>query len=153
MKRILEAVEAWFREETGLLTLWDPQPVRIAEPQIRLTFMGSEEFGGGAELLKFQLSLTGAGDGPSVFLPEVIKASVRISRLYNQCERKPYTDLDIDGKRIRMSFVNEGLTPSGTFTENEYAAAETNQWSYLWTEPRYMTITLPESFWEEGDGN
>ena len=85
MKAILDSAARWLTEKTGLPVLYDPQPLRSAEPHLRLTFMGSENFGKGAFAVKFQISILGAGDGPGAYLDSIIKASVRLSRLYEGC--------------------------------------------------------------------
>lgn len=146
MKRVLDRVSSILSRETGLKVLYDPQPVRDAEPHLRLTFMGTEPMGIDADRIMFQLSLIGAGDGPAVFLPALIKGSLLIERLYDNCEGPRYRDFSIDGLGFRISFV-EGLTPQGSFSQNEMAIVETNQWTYLWNEPRYMTISVPSEFW------
>ena len=148
MKRILDRVSSILSKETGLKVIYDPQPVRNAEPHIRLTFMGTEPMGIDTDRIIFQLSLIGAGDGPDVFLPSLIKGSLRIERLYDNCEGPRYRDFDISGFGFRISFV-EGVSPQGSFSQNEMAIVETNQWTYLWNEPRFMTISVPSAFWEK----
>ena len=143
-KPIMKAVEAELEAITGLKVLWDPQPVRSAEPALRLTFIGTEEKGVGCTRVSFQLSLIGAGDGPDVFLPSLISASVNLDRAYNSCiNRRQYVDIEAEGVRSRMCF-EAGLTASGTFSQNENKVVETNQWSYLWTEPRYVALEIRE---------
>lgn len=143
-KPVMRAVEAELEALTGIRVLWDPQPVRSAEPSLRLTFIGSEEKGMGCTRLSFQLSLIGAGDGPDVFLPSLISASVNLDRIYNSCiNGRQYLDIEAEGIRTRMCFET-GLTASGTFSQNENKVVETNQWSYLWTEPRYIALEIRE---------
>lgn len=143
-KSVMTAVEKELKGITGLRALWDPQPVRTAEPQLRLTYIGSEEKGKGCTRVMFHLSLIGAGDGPDVFLPSLIEASVNLDRIYNSCiNSRRFIDMDVDGRAVRMVFENS-LTATGTFSQNEQKVVETNQWSYLWTEPRYVAIDMRE---------
>lgn len=144
-KPIMTAVEKELKTITGIKVLWDPQPVRAAEPQLRLTYIGSEEKGKGCTRIMFQLSLIGAGDGPDVFLPSLVEASVNLDRVYNRCtNNSKFIDMDINGKTVRLVF-EDSLTASGTFSQNEQKVVETNQWSYLWTEPRYIAIDIKET--------
>lgn len=143
-KPLMKAVESKLEALTGLKILWDPQPVRSAEPSLRLTFIGSEEKGVDCTRISFQLSLIGAGDGPDVFLPSLVAASVNLDRLYNGCiNGKQFIDIEAEGVRSRMCFET-GLTASGTFSQNDAKVIETNQWSYLWTEPRYIALEIRE---------
>ena len=138
-KGLMKEVEKTLEDLTGLKVLWDPQPVRTAEPMLRLTFMGTEEKGAGCTRVKFQLSLLGAGDGPDVYLPALIEASIRLDRIYNPCIHKmQYIDIDTGTRLVFETY----LTTSGTFSQNEQKVIETNQWSYLWTEPRYVAIDI-----------
>lgn len=150
LKRILDEAAAALSQRVGLSVLYDPQPVRTGEPSLRLTYMGSEDGGRGHMVLKWLVSLTGAGDGPDVYLPRVIGASLRLESLYDRCRSLGFIDLDVDGTKARMSFV-AGLVATGSFSQNEMKVVETGQWSYLWTEPKYISISIPDSVWEKED--
>lgn len=150
MKRVLEAIEIELKQVSGLPILFDPQPVKNSEPHLRLTYMGAEPWGKGYMMMKWQLSVTGAGDGPDVYLPEVLAASLRLEALYDKCRHQAlHRDISIGKHIARMSFVAEGLAPSGSFSQNEMKVVETGQWSYLFTESRYITVTIPDEFWEK----
>lgn len=141
LKAVFKMAEKVLEGRTGLKTLWDPQPVRVSEPMLRLTFMGTEDKGRNTTRIKFQLSLLGAGDGPDVFLTKLIAASISLDRIYNSCTCKTqYVDI---APKVRMVFET-GLVATGTFSQNEQKVGETNQWSYLWTEPRYLAIDITE---------
>ena len=64
MNKILSTTASWLQKKTGLPVLYDPQPLRSAEPHLRLTFMGTEYWGKKTFAAKFQISILGAGDGP-----------------------------------------------------------------------------------------
>ena len=142
MKAILDSAARWLTEKTGLPVLYDPQPLRSAEPHLRLTFMGSENFGKGAFAVKFQISILGAGDGPWAYLDSIIKASVRLSRLYEGCADDRNTELVCNGRKIRMTLCS-GLVATGSFTANAEKEVETNQWSYVFSEVRQMQLQIP----------
>lgn len=142
MKAILDSAARWLTEKTGLPVLYDPQPLRSAEPHLRLTFMGSENFGKGAFAVKFQISILGAGDGPGAYLDSIIKASVRLSRLYEGCADDRNTELVCNGRKIRMTLCS-GLVATGSFTANTEKEVETNQWSYVFSEVRQMQLQIP----------
>lgn len=150
LRSLLDAASSRIENLTGLKVLYDPQPVRMGGPHLRLTYMGSEECGHGAMRLKWQVSLIGAGDGPDVYLPAVIRASIAVEELYDRCRRPGFEDLVVDGVTVRMCF-DAALTASGGFSQNEQKVVETGQWSYLWTEPRYVSMTVPDTFWKTGD--
>ena len=146
MKRVLEAVAKQLTQETKLKVLFDPQPVKSAEPHLRLTYIGSQSYGPDSEGFDFQLSLVGSGDGPDVFLPALLTASAKLDSLYDKCEGPLFRDLKIDSTTyVRMTFVT-GLIATGSFTQNEMKIVETNQWSYLWQEPRQMTLVVPKDY-------
>ena len=148
LKKVFDAASAALEDLTGLPVLFDPQPVRTARPSLRLTYQGSDSGGVGAMVLKWQLSIVGAGDGPEVYLTSVVRASLALQSMYDKCRSKGWTDLDVAGVGIgvRMSFVT-GLEVTGSFSQNEMKVVETGQWSYLWTEPKYLTICIPDSVW------
>lgn len=148
MKKVFDAIAQELGQRSGLEVIFDPQPVRLGQPGLRLTYMGSEDGGHGRMVLKWQLSLTGAGDGPDVYLSKVVAASLRLEALYDKCRSKGYADLMVDGVAVRMSYV-AGLEATGSFSVNEMKVVETGQWSYLWTEPRYIAVSIPDSIWED----
>lgn len=142
MKAILDSAARWLTEKTGLPVLYDPQPLRSAEPHLRLTFMGSEKFGENTFAAKFQISILGAGDGPGTYLSSMIKASAKLSRLYDGCADDRNTEFVCNGQKIRMTLCS-GLVATGSFTANAEKEVETNQWSYVFSEPRQMELYIP----------
>lgn len=143
LKKILDQMSSLLEAETGLSVLFDPQPVKVAAPSLRLVFLGSEGFGVKATMLKWQIALIGAGDGPDVYLPAVMAASLRLERLYDKCKGPQFIDFNVDGVSLRMCFV-AALEATGSFSVNENKIVETGQWSYLWTEPKYLSVTVPD---------
>lgn len=132
------------------MVLMDPQPVHSGQPHLRLTYQGSEGIGKDVSVLKWQLSLTGAGDGPEVYLAAVVRASLALEAMYDPCKGRQYIDLDVGGESVRMSMVT-GLQATGGFAQNELKIVETGQWSYLWTEPKWLAVSIPDRLWEEED--
>lgn len=142
MKAILDAVARLLKEKTGLDVLYDPQPLRGAEPHIRLTFMGTEEWGKGSIAANFQLSIIGAGDGPGTYLDKIIKSSAKLSLLYGGYNEERSCILKVNNYTIRISYCS-GLAATGTFTANEAKEVETNHWSYVFNETRQLQIIIP----------
>lgn len=141
----LEGLSYWLTQETGLPTLYDPQPVKTAQPHVRLTLTGTEDRGDGPVDVRFQLNVIGAGDGPDVYLPAVIMASCRVNDLYNPHLRdgRRYADLTSPGgTEIRILFPPVGDT-TGQFVQNDMDDGETRQWRYVYTEPHYINLTIP----------
>lgn len=147
MKKLLEEIASVLKEETGIPVLFDPQPIKTGEPHLRLTYIGSENAGRGFSNLNWQLSLVGAGDGPDVYLPKVLKSSLKLEALYDKCKGPAFRDLHVGSFCCRMSFV-AGLVATGSFSQNEMKIIETGQWSYLWTEPKYISVSIPEELWK-----
>lgn len=150
LKKVFEAMCSALTARTGLMVLMDPQPVHSGQPHLRLTYQGSEGIGKDVSGLKWQLSLTGAGDGPEVYLVAVVRASLALEAMYDPCKGRQYIDLDVDGESVRMSMVT-GLQATGGFAQNEMKIVETGQWSYLWTEPKWLAVSIPDRLWEEED--
>jgi hypothetical protein len=120
----LDLAVAFIAQETGKKVLLDPQPLRTAEPHLRLTFVGATEQGDGYVTLSFQLGIVGAGDGPEVFLEEIINSSVAVMRLYG-CKR--FKDLRLTtGNTARLAFPDV-MSNSGQFAQNEGTMGETVQ--------------------------
>lgn len=141
----LEALAYWLAQETGLVALFDPQPVKGAEPHARLTLVGTEDRGDGPIDVKFQLNVIGAGDGPDVFLPSVIGASCRVNDLYNPClheGRRTTGILTKEGTALQVGFPAFS-DATGQFVQNEANEGETGMWRYVYTEPHYITLTIP----------
>lgn len=139
MREALDAAIAWLKQETGYGVLFDPQPIRSAEPHLRLTFTGATDRGSGYVSLAFQLSIVGAGDGPEIFLEEIILASAAVAQLYGRCP--PYVDLELKKGSARLDFpAVQNMT--GTFTPNDGMMGETMQWAYAYVEPHFVTMTL-----------
>lgn len=141
----LEGLAYWLTQETGLSALFDPQPVKSAEPHVRLTLTGTEDRGDGPVDVRFQLNVIGAGDGPDVYLPSVIAASCRVNDLYNPCLRdgRRYADLlSPSGTELRILFPPIG-DMTGQFSQNDVDEGEARQWRYVYTEPHYITLTIP----------
>ncbi len=139
MREALDAVVTWLRQETGYGVIFDPQPIRSAEPHLRLTFMGANHRGGGYVALAFQLSIVGAGDGPEVFLDEIISASVAVAALYERCPL--YVDIKLEKGSVRLEFPTV-QDMQGTFTQNDGMMGETMQWGYAYVEPHYVMMTM-----------
>lgn len=143
--RIEEVLDAAALEIGRLLdckTIYDPQPVRSAEPHARLTFMGSSPNGVGSTIIYFQLSLVGAGDGPGTYLARLIELSMRVSDLYNNCNTSRVIDLENGSARLLL--IDEAIQANGVFTQNDQKMVETNQWNYLFTEGRYIGIVVSD---------
>lgn len=150
LKEMMDQVKQILKDKSGLDVVFDPQPVRTAAPSLRLTYLGSEHYGIGHSLLKWQLSLIGAGDGPDVYLSSVIAASLRLEALYDRCKGAQHIDFPVGKYTARLCF-EETVTPTGSFSQNGEKIVETGQWTYLWTEPRYITVNIPDEVWEKGE--
>lgn len=148
LKEVLDQIKTILKDKSSLDVLFDPQSVRTAAPALRLTYLGSEHYGIGASILKWQLSLVGAGDGPDVYLSSVISASLHLEALYDKCKGKQYVDFPVGKYTARLCFESS-VTPTGSFSQNEQKIVETGQWNYLWTEPRYITVNIPDEIWEK----
>ncbi len=135
----LDLAKDYIEKETLRKVLLDPQPLRTAEPHLRLTFVGATDQGDGYVTLSFQLGIVGAGDGPEVFLEEIIKSSVAVMRLYG-CRR--CKDLALStGRTARLAFPDV-MNNSGQFAQNDGTMGETVQWAYVYSEPHFVTLTL-----------
>lgn len=135
----LDLAVAYIEKQTKRRVLLDPQPLRTAEPHLRLTFVGAADNGSGYVALSFQLGIVGAGDGPDVFLEEIVKSSIAVTRLYG-CKR--YEDLRLsNGNAARLAFPDV-MNNSGQFIQNDGTMGETTQWAYVYSEPHFVTLTL-----------
>ena len=124
----LDLAAAYIEKQTMRKVRLDPQPLRTAEPHLRLTFVGAVDNGSGYIVLSFQLGIVGAGDGPEVFLEEIIKSSIAVNRLYG-C--KKYEDLRLsNGNVVRIAFPDV-MNNSGQFIQNDGTMGETMQWAYV----------------------
>lgn len=142
MKAILDAVAHWLQKNTGLPVLYDPQPLKSAEPHLRLTFIGTEGWGKNTFSANFQLTIIGAGDGPGAYLDSIIKASVKLSRLYDGCAYERNSELLCAGHTVRMTLCS-GLAATGSFQANAEKEVETQQWSYVFSEARQLKLQIP----------
>lgn len=131
-------MKEFLEKKTGKKVLFDPQPLRTAEPHIRLTFAGSADLGDDWVQLTFQLGIVGAGDGPEVFLQEIIELSIAVTRLYG-CTRS--VTLNLNGGRSMTIGFPEFATNTGVFQTNDGTMGETVQWAYVYTEPHFITLT------------
>ena len=132
-------------KETKLKVIMDPQPVKSAEPHLRLTFVGSGNQGATHCVVSFQLTIVGAGDGPEVFLDRIIEASLAVSDLYNSDlhEGKRYADIKLTSGRgsFRVNFPDT-INNSGQFVQNDSTETETTTWAYVYTEPHVMDVVF-----------
>lgn len=134
---VLEAARKWLEERTGLKVVWDPQPVKTAQPHLRLTYTGCDDQGEGHDRLTFQASILGAGSGPGKFLESVIEASLAINDLYKDCGC--HADIEVKGLKARLSFPHIASS-NGQFVQNDPTETETSTWAYIWQEPRVFTL-------------
>lgn len=145
-QKMRETFQAWIEDNYKLKVLWDPMPVSIAEPHVRLTFMGAEEMGAEQIDLKFALSIVGAGDGPDVFLDQLISTSIKVQNMFNKCLNSvEYVDLETDeGEKFRVTYEG-GTSGAGQFAQNEEYLTERKQWNYVYTEPHYIIFDFKQS--------
>jgi len=136
----------FLKKETGLSVLVEPQPVMPAEPHLRLMFSGFEfvsEFEEDADFtvyglnvytLKMEclLTLTAQGDGPDVFLDEVISACFKVQKLFH----KPITIPVVDGFGITVSAK---VRDKGQLFKNE----EEGKKPYLFEKNFELAIYVP----------
>ncbi len=145
MREVLDAVTAHLKKETGMKVIMDPQPIKSAEPHLRLTFVGSGNLGASHCVVSFQLTIVGAGDGPEVFLDRIIEASLAVGDLYNKelHEGRLYVDLQLASSRgvIRANFPDT-INNSGQFVQNDNIEGETSAWAYVYTEPHVMDVVF-----------
>lgn len=145
MKEILETVRGYLNRQTKLKVIMDPQPVKNAEPHLRLTFTGSNNQGATHCVVSFQLSIVGAGDGPEVFLDRIIEASLAVSDLYNSTlhDGRRYEDIKLASGRgtFRMNFPDT-INNSGQFVQNDGLETETSTWAYVYAEPHVLDVTF-----------
>lgn len=143
MKEILEEFAAWVKSETGVPVLYDPQPLRSAEPHIRLTFTGAAGEGKTHATLFFQLSIVGAGDGPEVFLDRIMEASLAVVDFYNPCIHHRQVDIVLPNGSgsFRVGFPDV-MNSSGQFTRNSGDEGETVKWAYTYVEPHMVEFTF-----------
>lgn len=145
MKEILETVRGYLSRQTQLKVIMDPQPVKSAEPHLRLTFVGSSNQGATHCVVSFQLSIVGAGDGPEVFLDRIIEASLAVSDLYNSTlhDGRRYEDIKLASGRgtFRVNFPDT-INNSGQFVQNDGIETETSTWAYVYAEPHVLDVTF-----------
>jgi hypothetical protein len=137
----------FLKKETGLTVLVEPQPVMPAEPHLRIMFSGFEfvsEFKKDADFtgyglenvytLKMEclLTLTAQGDGPDVFLDEVISACFKVQKLF----REPITIPVVDGFGITVSAK---VKDKGQLFKNE----EEGKKPYLFEKNFELAIYMP----------
>lgn len=141
---ILRRAQEYLSQKLEALVIYDPQPVQQAEPHVRLTFTGSGDQGS-LSTINFQLSLVAAGDGPDVFLEELVKLSLRIHDLFSPNNGKGIQDVfNSSGKQpLRIFFKPLANTSNGQFIENERTDSERNQFHYTYVEPHVITISFP----------
>lgn len=140
-KEVLEAARTCLKQLTGLDILMDPQPLTSSKPHLRLTFTGTGDAGETHDLLYFQLSIVGAGDGPDVYLPKVINASLAIADLY----RNAYVDFKAnEALSVRIGFPDT-LSNSGQFVRQGEEETENSSWAYVYTEPHVITLDFNRS--------
>lgn len=133
----LSILKEFLEQQTGKKVLFDPQPIRSAEPHLRLTFAGAEDRGSTWVQLTFQLGIVGAGDGPDIFLQEIIDLSIAVSRLYS-CAKS--TTISRGLRTVTIGFP-EFSSNTGVFQMNDGAFGETVQWAYVYAEPHWITLT------------
>lgn len=140
-KEVLNAAKSYLKEATGLDVLMDPQPLTSSQPHLRLTFIGTGDAGETHDELHFQISIVGAGDGPDVYLPRVINASLVVADLY----RKRSVDFKVnEAYSIRIGFP-EIVSNSGQFVRQGEDETENSTWAYVYTEPHVVTIDFNRS--------
>lgn len=152
VSKMLDGVAGLLHEKTGLEVLFDPQPVRQAVPHLRLTFMGAA-IEDDAATLSFQVSIIGAGDGPDVFLPKVVGASVALARMFADRESVgfKYFEVEADGGKFRI-YLQNSAESSGQFTRTNQDGDETTQWNYAFVEPHVLTVICKSSLLEGEKG-
>ena len=138
IKAVLESFKVFMKTEYGLMTIYDPQPIATAEPQVRLTFMGSIDNGNFCRLL-FQASVLASGDGPDVFLPAIIATSMIVQNIWDNSEARRVKEIESEAGVVRIRFkpVSNG---SGQFIQNEQYESEVRQWAYTYTEPHLVDL-------------
>lgn len=145
MKEIIDMLKGYLKQETKLKVIMDPQPIKGAEPHLRLTFVGSGNQGASHCTVSFQLTIVGAGDGPEVFLDRIIEASLAVSDLYNSDmhEGRRYADIKLVSGRgsFRVNFPDT-INNSGQFVQNDSIEGETSVWAYVYTEPHVIDVVF-----------
>ena len=143
IKEILEALKQNLTELFGVKVLFDPQPVKLAEPHVRLTFSGSGDQGDTTDVLRFQLSVIAAGDGPEVFLSSVIGVSLTVHDICKK-HNPGYYQFTHEEKKIRMHFEVSGVS-TGQFVQNAQDENEQSQFRYTYVEPHSVVISFNNS--------
>ncbi|MFA7108378.1 MAG: hypothetical protein WC162_04470 [Sphaerochaetaceae bacterium] len=141
IKAILDDVKNYLAQTLGSTVIYDPQPVKQAEPHVRLTFMGSGNQGS-LDTLAFQLTLVAAGDGPEVFLEELITLSLKVQDLFSGLNGQGTKDIVKDGRSTRVTFKALENTGSGQFVENEKEDNEQTLFHYTFVEPHIITLSF-----------
>jgi hypothetical protein len=137
----------FLKKETGLSVLVEPQPVMPAEPHLRLMFSGFEfvsEFVKDEDFTQYGienvytlkmeclLTLTAQGDGPDVFLDEVISACFKLQKLFHE----PISIPVVDGFGITVSAK---VRDKGQLFKNE----EEGKKPYLFEKNFELAIYMP----------
>lgn len=145
MKNVLDAVKKKIKELTGgAPVMFDPQPVQIAEPHVRLTYVGCGDQGEQYDVLRFQLNIVAAGDGPDVFLPSLIELSLRIHDIFQK--ESVYTfALNQDDCRL---YIRSSVNAAGQFIQNEQEESERSQFRYTYAEPHMVEVAFPKNIRE-----
>ena len=135
---VLSSFKDYMKAEYGLMVLYDPQPIATAEPQVRLTFMGSIDNGNFSRIF-FQASVLASGDGPDVFLPAIIATSMKVQNIWDGSNTRQVKEIESEAGVVRIRFkpVSSG---SGQFIQNEQYESETRQWAYTYTEPHLVDL-------------
>ncbi|AEC02035.1 hypothetical protein [Parasphaerochaeta coccoides] len=152
IQKIRDAFAIWFKEKTGIAVLYDPQPVTSAEPAIRMVFTGASEQGASRDVLTFQFTIVGSGDGPDFFLASIIEVSLKVQDVMNDGLEggRRYFDIDVPGRTEKVRVTFTGISDStGSFTQNEFEETETRQWRYTYVEPHVVRFDFPRSLRRE----
>lgn len=136
---ILESARTTLERLLSATVIYDPQPVKDAEPHVRLTFTGSGNQGS-LDTISFQLSVVASGDGPDVFLRELVLLSLRVQDLFNRTLSR--IDLTLgDGSVARLFFKPLATGSAGQFVENENDTER--RWRYTYVEAHIITVSFP----------
>jgi len=138
---VLDEFKDYMESENDIKVLYDPQPVLIAEPHLRMTFTGAEE-NGAFDKLKFQGSIVGSGDGPDVFLPAVIAMSMKVQDIWSACRAtngRRWIEIPSKTGVLRI-FFQSVQNSSGQFVQNEIYESEARQWAYTYAEPHVVVL-------------
>jgi hypothetical protein len=126
----------------GALVMYDPQPISKAEPHVRLTYTGTSDAGDVYDSVHFTLSIVAAGDGPKVFLNNLIYLSLKVHQLFAEDGGSSRT-MKVSGKECRL-YIRKQLTGDGQFIQNEENESERTQFRYTYVEPYYIEVRFPK---------